>query len=132
MTGYTPYPSGPKDTRLPHISAKITKQIKKTSLGAEDSVNWHREQDIKPVIAKLKKRGYTIVALEQTPASINLSEYTSPPKVALIVGNEIEGLPDNVQKLADVIVEIPLLGKKESLNVASAAAIALYKLSHQA
>lgn len=126
MTGFTPYPHLPNDTRLPHIYKKITNQIKKTSLGAEASVSWDHARDIKKIIATLRSKGYAIVALEQSPESIDLATHKSKVKTALIVGNEVSGLPSSVLKLSDIVVEIPMRGAKESLNVASAAAIALH------
>src|SRR5688572_26323409 len=69
ISGYTPHPAHANDRRLPHEAAKITAQIKKTALGAEESVSWEYHQNLLPVIAHLKKKGYAVVALEQTPDS---------------------------------------------------------------
>src|ERR1700752_2164597 len=66
LTGYTPYPKMPGDTRLPHLDAKITKQINKTALGAEETVVWKQVTDISQAVDQLKLAGFTVAALEQT------------------------------------------------------------------
>lgn len=126
LTGYTPYPLAANDSRLPHLAAKIDKQISKTSLGAEKTLAWRHEPDIKLALAELKASGFTLAALEQASGSVDLSRYRPPDKLALIVGNEVTGIEPDKLALADVVLEIPMAGQKESFNVASAAAIALY------
>ena len=131
LTGYTPYPNDKDDTRLPHESAKISKQIQKTALGAEDYVDWEHINDITSLTHSLKQHGYSIVGLEQLPRSVQLSEYRPPQKIALVLGREVEGLEPEVAKLCDTIIEIPMQGKKESFNVVQAAAMALYDMMHR-
>ncbi len=126
MTGYTPYPKEKNDTRLPHISRKQTLQIDKTSLGASQSVNWKHETDINALIKKLKEDGYMVATLEQDQKATLLGEFTPPDKLALIAGNEVEGVAREVIDESDIAIEIPMLGKKESFNVAVATAMALY------
>jgi 23S rRNA (guanosine2251-2'-O)-methyltransferase len=126
LTGYTPYPLAKSDDRLPHLAQKVDRQIAKTSLGAEKTVNWHHGAEVDSVMAHLKRQGFVIAALEQAPGSIKLNEFRPPDKLALIVGREVEGLESEVLDNSDLIVEIPMLGQKESFNVAAAAAIALY------
>lgn len=126
LTGYTPYPMMANDSRLPHLAAKIDRQISKTSLGAEKSLAWRHADEILPVIAELKKKKYTVAALEQTETSTNLTGFRSPKKLAIIVGREVEGIESEVVNSCDVTLEIPMAGQKESFNVASAAAMALY------
>lgn len=128
FTGYTPYPEEQNDTRLPHLSAKITRQINKTALGAEQLISWQHQPDINSVINDLKKEGYVIAGLEQNPTAIKLPDYQSAQKIALILGREVEGIEKEVLAQCDVLLEIPMLGKKESFNVVQAAAIALYQL----
>jgi len=128
LTGYTPYPLAPNDTRLPHISGKLTAQIHKTALGAEELVPWTHIDDIASCITKLKMDGYTIVALEQTPDSTALPEFQSPDKVAVLLGREVEGIDPVILPLCDVTVEIPMFGHKESFNVVQAASVALYQI----
>lgn len=126
LTGYTPHLGYAGDRRLPHEVAKITSAIKKTALGAETSQSWGYHHDILPVIAHLKKQGYVVAALEQTPDSRDLHKYHPPQKIAIILGREVEGLEKEILDACDVTLEIPMFGKKESFNVIQAAAMALF------
>jgi 23S rRNA (guanosine2251-2'-O)-methyltransferase len=128
LTGYTPYPIAPKDTRLPHIAKRAADQIAKTALGAEKSIAWEHYDDVIQCLTSLQEQGFGLVALEQTAKSQPLAEFRYTGALALIVGSELGGLDEQVLELADVHLEIPMLGAKESLNVASVAAIALYHL----
>lgn len=134
LSGYTPYPklgSGAnntqKETRLPHIAEKIHNQIHKTALDAEDLVSF--EQHEQPDFDTLHHEGYRIVALEQAATSILLDKYKAPEKIALLLGEEVEGITPDLLKECDDIIEIPMHGQKESFNVSVAAGIALYHLS---
>lgn len=129
LTGYTPYPMSSEDDRLPHISRKVDAQIAKTALGAERLIKWQYRNDITDLAAVLKRQGYTIVGLEQTPDSTPLPDFSVPLKLAIIVGREVEGIEPEVLALCDLSIEIPMRGKKESFNVVQAAAIALYQVS---
>ena len=131
LTGYTPYPVSDNDSRLPHESAKLTKQIQKTALGAEEFVDWDHKNDINAVIEELKDKAYSVVGLEQLPHSVPLSDYNPQDNVAVILGREVEGLEPEVADLCDTIIEIPMRGKKESFNVVQAAAIALYDIMYR-
>lgn len=126
LSGYTPHPAYTNDRRMPHESARITAQLHKTALGAENTVAWDYHQDILPVIAKLKKDGWVVAALEQTEDSKELPKYHPPHKIAIIVGREVEGVEPEVLGQCDIALEIPMFGKKESFNVTQAAAMALY------
>lgn len=129
LTGYTPYPPlEANDPRLPHLAAKIGRQIHKTALGAEASVDWQQVSDVTTVLSKLKTAGYRIVALEQTTDSIALPSYQPPAKIALLLGREVEGIASDLLSQVDDTVEIPMSGAKESFNVVQAAAMALYQL----
>lgn len=128
LTGYTPHPGFVDDTRLPYIVEKLEKQIDKTALGASAMVNWQYEEDATAIIGKIKDQGYRLVALEQAPNSTTLHEYTPPDKVALLLGNEVDGLDQKYLDLTNDILEIPMFGKKESFNVIQATAMALYQL----
>ena len=127
LTGYTPYPSSDQDERLPHIARKIDAQIAKTALGAEKLIDWKHEIDIAVVISTLKKRGFVIVALEQGEHAIPLPSFDPPEKLVIIVGREVEGVETEILSACDQVVEIPMLGKKESFNVVQAAAMMLYQ-----
>lgn len=126
LTGYTPYPKLAHDTRLPHISAKVHKQIQKTALNAEQTQEWEHTEDIFQVLEQLKTSGYTVAALEQTTGSLPLPTYKPADKLALLVGREVEGIEPEVLASCDVALEIPMFGHKESFNVVQAAAMALY------
>lgn len=128
FTGYTPYPRSVNDGRLPHLADKMTRQITKTALGAEQMVEWEHQPDVKKLMSDLKKREFTICALEQGQGSIALSEFKPNSDVALLLGREVEGVDSEFLKLCDLYLEIPMFGKKESFNVVQAAAMALYQI----
>ena len=130
ISGYSPYPPATDDGRLPHIAQKAGRRIAKTALGAEVSVSWRYVEDLAQALKELSARGFIIAALEQTPPALPINEYRPAEKIALIVGNEVSGLDEQSLKLSGIHLMIPMLGKKESLNVAAAAAMALYHLRH--
>jgi len=127
LSGYTPYPRLLKDSRLPHISDKLTKQISKTALGAEAIVPFEYLEQ--PPLADFKSAGYRIVALEQAKNSIPMASYTPPEKIVLLLGEEVEGITTELLAECEDIIEIPMVGKKESFNVSVATGIALYALT---
>ncbi len=127
LSGYTPYPVVAGDARLPHIANKLTAQIHKTALDAEVLVPF--EYQASPDLAGLRALGFRIVGLEQDDRSINLSDYPVPPKIALLLGEEVEGIEHALRLQCDDLIEIPMQGKKESFNVSVAAGIALYALT---
>lgn len=115
ITGYTAHP--------PH------KEIRKTALGAEDSVDWKYFRTTAEAIGDLKELGYKIYAAEQARNSFLLGDknFDSDP-VAIIFGNEVSGVEDSTIEMCDGCIEIPQLGMKHSLNIASAAAVVLWEL----
>lgn len=127
LSGYTPYPTVSGDTRLPHISDKLTAQIHKTALGAETMVPFVYQDALD--LNDLKVQGYRIVALEQEARSFSLDMYEVPEKIALLLGEEVEGITPELLDECDDIIEIPMQGQKESFNVSVAAGIALYALT---
>jgi 23S rRNA (guanosine2251-2'-O)-methyltransferase len=102
----------------------------KVALGAEDLVKWEHvpEEKTSMLINKLKKEGFQIVAIEQASNSIDYNKVKLKSKALLILGNEVGGVGAGMLKSADVIAEIPMNGKKESLNVSIAAGIAIFRL----
>jgi tRNA G18 (ribose-2'-O)-methylase SpoU len=128
ITGYSPYPESNTDGRPPHIRRRVSVKIKKTSLGAEKTIKWKHSKEIEPVINRLKMQKYIVAALEQTKTSKDLSNFKNQTDIALIVGNEVTGIDREVLQKADICLEIPMAGNKESFNVAEAAAMALYHL----
>ncbi|MEO7904666.1 MAG: TrmH family RNA methyltransferase [Candidatus Saccharimonadales bacterium] len=127
LSGYTPYPLLPDDTRLPHISRKLSDQIHKTALGAEQIVPFSYQES--PDIASLQAAGYRIVGLEQDKRSVILPDYRVPKKIALLLGEEVHGITDDMRLRCDDLIEIPMVGQKESFNVSVATGIALYALT---
>ncbi|MEP6710177.1 MAG: TrmH family RNA methyltransferase, partial [Candidatus Saccharibacteria bacterium] len=99
LSGYTPYPSIPHDTRLPHIAEKLTAQIHKTALDAEIMVPFEHQSE--PDFTALKKAGFRIVGLEQSDKSINLADYPPPDKIALLLGEEVTGIDEALLKNCD-------------------------------
>lgn len=127
LSGYTPYPTVPDDTRLPHLSNALSQKIHKTALGAETLVPY--EYTLEPPIQKLRSEGFSIIGLEQNETSIPLETYNPTQKIALLLGEEVKGIPEELLSACDTLVEIPMFGKKESFNVSVAAGIALYRLT---
>lgn len=127
LSGYTPYPTLPGDTRLPHIAEKLTAQIHKTALGAEAMVPFTYQET--PDIEMLRSDGYAIVGLEQDTSSIPLPSYSPPNRIALLLGEEVAGISPDLRDKCDDLIEIPMKGKKESFNVSVATGIALYHLA---
>lgn len=125
FTGYTPF----LDKGLPHEQEKLKKQIHKTALGAEETVAWRREDDVLVAIEQLRVDGYRISALEQGEKSKNLAEEQEfADKIALILGEEVHGIPKEILAECDELLEIPMCGQKESFNVSVATGIALWEL----
>jgi tRNA G18 (ribose-2'-O)-methylase SpoU len=129
LSGYSPYPSVAGDTRLPHISAKLTAAISKTALGAERLVPFTHSEDALATIREYKTLGYTIVGLEQAPDSTPLPQFGVFGPVLLILGEEVAGITLEILALCDRVAEIPMFGQKESFNVSVAAGIALYQIT---
>ncbi|MFA6295766.1 MAG: RNA methyltransferase [Patescibacteria group bacterium] len=104
-------------------------KIAKVALGAEKFVPFESVKITWRILKKLKESGYNIVALEQTKKSINYFEYKPKFPVALVLGNEVTGLSKDILKYCDEFIEIPMKGKKESLNVSVACGIVAYEIS---
>ncbi len=120
LTGYTPRPLD----RFGRPDAKITK----TALGAETSVPWEYCKSPSTLIRKLKKEGVRVVAVELSAVAVPYTKWRPQFPLALILGNEVKGVSSALLKQCDEIVEIPMRGKKESLNVSVAAGIILFKV----
>lgn len=118
LVGYTPTP-------LDRFG-RIQQEIEKTSLGASEVIPWEQHQLSRGVIDKLKAEGVEVVAVEQSANAKPLREFNVPEKVVYILGNEVDGVSAETALASDTIVEIPMLGTKESLNVSVAAGIVLY------
>ena len=115
LTGYSGYPP--------------RKEISKVALGSEIRVPWEYIKDISTLIKKLKQQKYFIVALEQDKKSVDYKKFKPEgKKLALIIGNEVRGISKQLRNRADVILEIPMLGNRKSLNVSVAFGIAIFEL----
>ena len=102
------------------------KKLQKTALGAENTVKWEYVKDITSLINELKKEGFELIVVEQTPKAENFYNISYPDKLALVFGNEITGVSTELISKSDKDVIIPMLGKKNSLNVATCAGILMY------
>ncbi len=116
ISGYTPTPPRP--------------EITKTAIGAEEFVKWSYWDDTAQLLSYIKDEGYTIIGLEQTNNSIPLTELklNTFERICLVMGNEVTGIDDDFLPHVDCFVNIPQFGRKHSLNVSVAAAVALYAM----
>ena len=118
LVGYTPTPID--------RFGRVQQEIEKTSVGASTMLAWEQkesEADILGCVQELVSAGYSIVSLEQTKDSISLYDFKVPEKVAYVVGNEIDGVSKILLEVSNTVVHIPMLGKKESLNVGVATGV---------
>lgn len=120
LTGYTPRPTD--------LFGRVRKDISKVALGAETWIPWEYKKTLLPLIKSLKKRGFQIVALEQDKRSIDYRKIKLSGKFAIILGPEVLGLNQKILQECDLIAQIPMHGKKESLNVSVACGIALFRM----
>lgn len=120
LTGYTPAPQDRFGREVAEIS--------KTALGAENFVSWEQVEDILSLLEKLKNAGSKIVAIEQSENSVSLYDFKVPDNVVYILGSETAGLSKEIISAADMVVEIPMSGQKESLNVSVTAGVVLYHI----
>lgn len=106
------------------------RDIHKTALGAEDSVEWRHFESTKDAVLELKTNNIQIVAIEQAKESISLNEFQikSDKPIAVIFGNEVEGVSDDVMDIVDECIEIPQYGTKHSLNISVSAGIVIWDL----
>jgi len=142
LCGYTPAPSKSviPPTLDPRLFARefssgcmadLPDKIAKTALGAEKTIPWEQHKQTWRLLKKLSTRKVEpcgVVALEQAPNAVDYRKFKPKFPLALVLGNEVGGLSKEILKYADEIIEIPMCGKKESLNVSVAAGIALFKL----
>lgn len=117
VTGYSPSPEHHK--------------VAKTALGAQSSVRWETATDVMDVIRQLKRDGFRIVGLELAENATNIVDYVPLKKTALLLGNEVTGVPPSLIKECDDIVFLSQKGKKESMNVSVAAGIASFWLMNR-
>ena len=118
LTGYTPTPTD----RFGRARADVAK----VALGAECLVSWERRVHLASLLARLRREGVVIVAVEQAPQTQDYRAFGVRGPTAFIFGNEVRGLSRSLLALADTILEIPMRGRKESLNVSVAAGVILF------
>ena len=120
LTGYTPAPID--------RFGRERKDIAKTALGAEKTVPWEERKSLNSLINNLTNKKFTIIAVEQSEKSVDYKNIKIKNKTAIIFGNEVTGLPASVLKKCDIVAQIPMKGKKESLNVSVAAGIFIFRV----
>ena len=118
LTGYTPAPTD--------RFGRKRSDIAKSALGAEEYVPWEQRRNIFPLLGMLKREKYSIIGIEQAKNSIDYKRVKLKNRNVFIVGPEVTGIPKNILKKCDIIAEIPMRGKKESLNVSVALGIVLF------
>jgi tRNA G18 (ribose-2'-O)-methylase SpoU len=118
LCGYTPRP-------IDRFGRAVL-EIKKTSLGASEMVEWEGAGDVEQLIRQLKEEGVQVVAVELAPSAVSLYQFTPSQQVAYIFGNEVTGILPEVRALCDVTLQIPMCGQKESLNVATTVGIVVF------
>lgn len=104
-------------------------EIRKTAIGAEQSMEWEYAKDTVAAVQDLKSQGYTIIAVEQADESVMIDEIdlSGIQKAALVFGNEVKGVDDRIMDICDLCAEIPQFGTKHSLNVSVSAGIAIWE-----
>ena len=109
-----------------------TPEIHKSALGAEFSVAWEYAEDTLSVVERLRAEGYTIVCVEQAEGAVQLQDFSLEPerRYALVFGNEVAGVRQNVVDASDLCLEIPQFGTKHSLNVSVSVGVVLWSLLH--
>jgi tRNA G18 (ribose-2'-O)-methylase SpoU len=119
LSGYTP-------TSLDRFGRE-RKDFAKCALGAEKTVPWEYIESPIKLIKKSKIKGFKIIAVEQSEKSVDYKKVKLTNKTLVILGNEVEGVENEILKLSDTIAEIPMRGLKESLNVSVSAGIVLFR-----
>ncbi|HEC30698.1 MAG TPA: TrmH family RNA methyltransferase [Candidatus Yonathbacteria bacterium] len=120
LTGYTPTP-------LDRFRRE-RKDVAKAALGAQKSVQWEYFKNINTIIKELKKENFGITAVEQSKNSVDYKTFNLKQKIAFIFGNEVRGISKQLLEKCDKIIEIPMRGKKESLNVSVSAGVVLFRV----
>lgn len=107
---------------------RVQKEIAKTALGAEKKISLESVKNLTYCVNNLKKRGFEIIALEQGPSSVPIAKLKPKFPLALIIGNEVGGVSRKLLDKSNKIIEILMLGKKESLNVSVAFGISIFEI----
>lgn len=127
--GITPHVEQSNDTRLPHVIHKTTKQIEKTALGGEHLLS-HHFQNQNDTLTFLRQNNFQIISIEQDEKGVSLTDLNQlESNSALVLGNEIDGVSKEFLDASEMILEIPMVGVKESFNVSVSGAIAMFYIS---
>lgn len=121
LSGYTPAP-------LDRFG-RTRKDIAKTALGAEKMLSWEYHASPSKVVADVRERGWTVIGVEKDKKAIDYRKLEIRKPTLFIFGNEVRGIPPSLRAKCDTLIEIPMRGKKESLNVSVAAGIILFTVS---
>lgn len=123
LTGYTPRPTDK--------FGRIQKDISKSALGAENFVPWEFKKSLPALLSKLRRDGYKIIAIEQDKRAVDYRTLRLSPRhkgPVFIIGTEVSGISKKILDKCDIIVEIPMYGEKESLNVSVACGVVLFRI----
>ncbi len=120
LSGYSPMPTDRFGRKRGDIA--------KSALGAEESIAWEFSENIIETLKKLKEENFKIISIEQTENSVDYKKVVIGGKNVFIVGNEVMGVEKEMLELSDVVAEIPMKGKKESLNISVATGVALFRI----
>jgi len=124
LCGYTPSPVD--------RFGRVRSDISKSALGAEKTVEWESFEDTISAVNKLKEEGFIVCSLEQSENSVDYKKFSETDfankNVAIVLGNETDGVDKNILEKSDHVMEIPMVGEKESLNVSVSAGVLLYRL----
>lgn len=123
LGGYTPAPVD--------RFGRVVAEIAKTSLGASELVPWEKVEDVLTLIKQIKKNNFTIVVVEQTLRSVSFQSVKVPTNSAFVFGNEVSGVQSAVCAEADMLIDIPMHGIKESLNVSVSVGVVLFGTCNQ-
>lgn len=121
LSGYTPRPVD--------RFGRSDRRVAKTALGAEDSLAWEYAKEPVPLIRALKKEAWRIVGVEQDERAIDYRSFVPTSRTVYVFGNEVRGLSPSLRAACDALIEIPMHGSKESLNVAVAAGVILFSVA---
>ena len=122
LSGYTPTP-------LDKFQ-RAQKDIAKTALGAEKKIPWSSHKNASSLIKNLKTEGWHIVGIEQDSKAVDYRALHLKPKTLFVLGNEVRGISPELRRICDTLIEIPMHGSKESLNVSVAGAVVLFAHAH--
>lgn len=128
VTGFTPYPTHRGDTRDAGLQTQQTRQMAKSAAGAERTMPFAHQPDVHGLIDTLHEQDYTVAGLEIDQEAVALGDYRPPSRIALLLGDEVRGIETSLRKRCDLLLQIPMFGRKDSLNVSVASGIALYSL----